>query len=138
MRALSPAFGLLMIAAAAGGVDGRLIALAAGAAVAVAAGIRWAGAATVAVGCVVALLILTDPPALVAALAGLAAAAYLVTRHGGEGGVTAPTVLGALGASAVATLAALVPADVAWLPVVAPFAVVVVFGVVARPFLPLD
>ncbi|BBY26682.1 hypothetical protein [Mycolicibacterium sediminis] len=138
MRALSPAFGLLMIAAIAGGVDGPAFGLVAAAVVAVAVGVRWAVGATVAVVCVVALVVLTDPPALVAALAGLAATAYLVTRHVAEASVSAPTMLGALALSSVATFAAVVPADVAWLPAAAPFAAVVVFAVVARPFLPPD
>ena len=138
MRALSPAFGLLMVAAIAGGVDGRAFGLVAAAVLAVAVGVRWAAAATVAVVCVVALVVPTDPPALVAALAGLAAAAYLVTRHVVEASVSAPTLLGALALSSVATFAALVPTDAAWLPVAAPFAAVVVFAVVARPFLPPD
>ena len=53
MRALSPAFALLMIAAGALGAVGIDVAAVGVAVVAVAAGVRWAGAATLAVGCVV-------------------------------------------------------------------------------------
>ena len=75
---------------------------------------------------------------MVAAVAGLAATAYLVLRHarGGDASValTAPTVLGALGLSAVAILGAAVPTTLPWVPLVAPLAAVIVYIAVIAPF----
>jgi hypothetical protein len=138
--ALSTAFGLLMVAAAAIGAGGLSLAVVAVAVAAVVAGARFAGAATVAVGCVVLLLVLTDPPPIVAVLAGLGATAYLVLHHATrlEEAASWPTVAGAVGLSAVALAAVLIPADVAWLPLAAPVAVLAIYVVVTRPFVPLN
>ena len=137
MRALSPAFALLMIAAGALGAVGVDFAVVGVAVVAVAAGVRWAGAATLAVGCVVVLLVRTDPPPTVAAIAGIAATAYLVTRfvERPDDVVSRPTVAAAMGLSALALLAAIVPVEVVWLPLAVPVAVLAAYVVVVRPFL---
>lgn len=137
MRALSPAFALLMIAAGALGAVGVDFAVVGVAVVAVAAGVRWAGAATLAVGCVVVLLVRTDPPPTVAAIAGIAATAYLVTRfvERPDDAVSRPTVATAMGLSAVALLAAIVPVEVVWLPLAVPVTVLAAYVVVVRPFL---
>jgi hypothetical protein len=140
MRTLSVAFGLLMVAAAAIGTRGPTLAMVAVAVAAVVVGARVAAAATVAVGCTVVLIVLADPPPIAAALAGLGATAYLVLRHTAHAdeSVVWPTVAGAVGLSVVATTAVLIPADVAWLPLVAPVAVLAVYVIVTRPFLPLN
>ena len=137
MRAVSSAFGLLMVAAAAVGAGGPSLVLVAVAVSAVLVGARHAGAATIAVGCTVVLLVVTDPPPIVAAHAGLAAAAYLVLRHTAhiEESATWPTVAGAVGLSAVGMAAVLVPVDVAWLPLVAPVAVLALYVVAGAPYL---
>ena len=140
MRTLSVAFGLLMVAAAAVGAGGPSLAVVAVAVTAVVVAIRVTAAATVAVGCTVVLIVLTDPPPIVAVLAGLAAAAYLVLRHTThvDQSMAWPTVAGAVGLSAVGMAAALVPADVPWLPLVAPVAVLAVYVIVTRPFVPFN
>jgi hypothetical protein len=140
VRTLSMAFGLLMVAAAAVGTRGPSLAVVAVAVAAVLLGARVAAAVTVAVGCTVLLIVLTDPPPVVAALAGLGATAYLLLRHTphAEESVSWPTVACVVGLSAVGMTAVLIPADVAWLPLVAPVAVLAVYVVVTRPFLPLS
>lgn len=139
LRVLSVAFGLLMVAAAAIGARGPSLAVVAVAVVAVVvgAGAGAVGAATFAVGCTVVLLVLSDPPPIVAALAGLGATAYLVLRHSAhvEESASWPTVAGAVGFSAVGMAAVLIPADVAWLPLAAPVAVLAVYLIVTRPYL---
>jgi hypothetical protein len=137
MRALSTAFGLLMVATAAIGTRGPSLAVVAIAVAAVVVGAGPVGAATFAVGCTVVLLVLSDPPPIVAALAGLGATAYLVLRHSArvEESVSWPTVAGAVGFSAVGMAAVLIPVDVAWLPLAAPVAVLAVYLIVTRPYL---
>lgn len=137
LRALSVAFGLLMVAAAAIGSRGPSLAVVAVAVAAVVVGAGAVGAATFAVGCTVVLLVLSDPPPIVAALAGLGATAYLVLRHSAhvEESASWPTVAGAVGFSAVGMAAVLIPVDVAWLPLAAPVAVLAVYLIVTRPYL---
>jgi hypothetical protein len=94
-RALSTAFGLVMVASAAVQADGT------------------------------ALVALT-------ATSGLCAAAYLVLRH--TGAVTAPTVLGAVGFTAVGLAAASLPFQLPWVPLLAPLAVLVLYVLATRPF----
>jgi hypothetical protein len=136
LRTLSVAFGLLMVAAAAVGARGPALAPVAVAVAAVVVGARVAGAATFAVGCVVVLLVLSDPPPMVAALAGLSATAYLVLRHTAhvEDSASWPTVAGAVGFSALGLTAMAIPADVAWLPLVAPVAVLAIYVIAIQPY----
>jgi hypothetical protein len=76
---------------------------------------------------------------VVAAIAGLAATIYLVLRHarGGDAAMalTAPTVLGALGLSAVAVLGATIALALPWVPLVAPLAVVAIYVTVVAPLI---
>ena len=108
-----------MVAAAAVGADraaGVAAALAVGALV---VGLRYRAAATLSVLLVVAVIVLSDPPALYAALSGLSAAGYLVLRHAASLGVvttTRPTVLGMVGFTLVGVVATMVPATLPWLP----------------------
>ncbi|KAA0085909.1 hypothetical protein CIW52_05270 [Mycolicibacterium sp. P9-64] len=136
-RALSTAFGLLMVASTALVAEGPSLVGAALAVVAVAFGIRFAGAATLAVMISVVVALLADAPPMSTALAGVAAAAYLVLRHANsvESVVTAPTAIGALGFSAIGLGATLVPVSVPWLPVAAPVAVLVSYAIVVKPLL---
>lgn len=131
-RALSVAFGLLMVAASTLGADTAALTVAALAAGAVVASVPVRPAASAAVLLTVLTLVLTQPSAVVAALTGLTAAAYLVLRHTGT--VTAPTVVGAVGLTAVALTAAAVPARLPWLPLAAPVAVLGLFVLAMLPF----
>jgi hypothetical protein len=136
-RALATAFGLLMVAATAIAAEGLSIVAAALAVVALVLGIRFAGAATLAVVISVVVALLADAPPMSTALAGLAAAAYLVLRHSAnvESVITAPTVVGALGFSAIGLGATAIPLSVPWLPLAAPVAALVIYVIVVQPLL---
>jgi hypothetical protein len=136
-RALSTAFGLLMVAATALVAEGPSLVGAALAAVAVVLGIRFAGAATLAVMISVVVALLADAPPMSTALAGLGAAAYLVLRYSSsvESVVTVPTAVGALGFSAIGLGATVIPVSVPWLPLAAPVAVLVSYVIVVKPLL---
>jgi hypothetical protein len=136
-RALATAFGLLMVAATAIAAEGLSLVAAALAAVTVVLGIRFAGAATLAVVISVVVALLADAPPMSTALAGLAAAVYLVLRHSAnvESVITAPTVVGALGFSAIGLGATAIPLSVPWLPLAAPVAALVIYVIVVQPLL---
>jgi hypothetical protein len=131
MRALSLAFGLLMVAAGTVQADGPALVLAAAALVAMAVGLWSRVSATLAVVTTAAALALSGPSPVIAALAGVAAMVYLVLRHAGTGGssasLTMPTVIGALGLSAAAVLGTTVPLALPWVPLVAPLVVVAAY-----------
>jgi hypothetical protein len=131
-RALSTAFGLVMAASAALQADkaALLAALAAGAVVLASNVFR--PLATVAVVLSAAAIVLDDTSPMVAAPCGLAATGYLVLRHTAT--VTAPTIVGAVGFSAVGLAAVALPIDVPWLPLAAPLAVVALVVIATRPF----
>lgn len=134
--AFSTAFGLLMVAAAAVGADGAAVVVIALAVTALLAGLRYRSAATLSVLLVVAVIVLSDPPALYAALSGLSAAAYLVLRHAASLGVvttTRPTVVGMVGFTLVGVVATMLPATLPWVPLLAPVAAVAVFVVATLP-----
>ncbi len=119
--ALSGVCGAAMAAAAGFGAHG-VAAIAALAAVgAVLAGLWWRAVSTAAVLFAVVAIGLADPPTVSAAVAGLAAVAYLLLRHAGEGTatVTAPALLGAAGFSIVGVLAAGFPWQLPWTSVAA-------------------
>jgi hypothetical protein len=133
-RLLSFAFGLLMVAAGTVESAGPALVLAAVAVVALVASLVIRLAATLAVVAVAGALALSEPSPVVAAIAGLAATACLVVRHA-EGTdaasvLTVPTVLAALGLSAVTVLGATVPVALPWVPLVAPLAVVAAYVIV--------
>lgn len=136
-RALSTAFGLLMVAATALVAEGPSLVGAALAVVAVVLGIWFAGAATLAVMVSVAVALFAEAPPMSTALAGIAAAAYLVLRYSNsvESVVTAPTAIGALGFSAIGLGATVIPVSVPWLPLAAPVAVLVSYVIVVKPLL---
>lgn len=136
---LSSAFGLVMAAAAGLQTTGQALVLAAVSAVAVLAAIAVRIAATAAVMSSAAAIVLSSAPPMLAALAGLSAACYLVLRHT-EGGATrvigasAPAMLAALGFTFVGVLAASLPFELPWLPLLAPLAVFGIYVLVTRPF----
>jgi len=131
-RAVSTAFGFLMVASAAVQADrtGVIAAIAASAAVLV--GSVFRPAASVAVLLTVSVIVLADAPPVLTATSGLCAAAYLVLRH--TTAVTSPTVLGAVGFTAVGLAAASLPIQLPWVPLLAPLAVLALYVLVTRPF----
>lgn len=118
---LSPAFGALMIAAAARPASHwGLVALAL-AACAVVAGVFVRGVAAAAVLLTVVAIGFDAPSPLFAAVSGLSAAAYLATRHAGQAvTLTAPTVAGMLGFAVAGVLFTTIPLRLSWAPLLAP------------------
>lgn len=116
---LPSAFGVLMVGAAAHRADPTALIVAAAALVAVLIAAWLRPAATVAVILTVVTVVLGDPAPMYTALAGLAATAYLVLRHG-AGRISTPTTFAAVGFAAAATVAVEVPVEVPWLPLAAP------------------
>ena len=131
-RAISTAFGLVMVASAAVQADGAGLVATGAAAAAVLAGSLFRPAAAIAVLASVAVLVLSNAPPVLAATAGLCAAAYLVLRH--TAAVGAPTVLGAVGFTAAGLAAASLPFQLPWVPLLAPLVVLALYVVVTRPF----
>jgi hypothetical protein len=132
VRAISTAFGLVMVAAAAVGADEPALVAAVLAVVAVLAGNVFRPAATLAVLIDVAVIVLADAPPMLTALSGLCAAAYLVLRHAAT--ATPPTVLGAVGFAIAGLAAASIPVQLPWVPLLAPIVVLVLYVLVTRPF----
>jgi hypothetical protein len=131
-RALSTAFGLLMVASAAVQADDTALIAAVLAALAVLVGTVFRPAATAAVLLVAAVIVLDDAPPVIAALCGLSATGYLVLRH--TTAAAAPTVVGAVGFSAAALVAVSVPIELPWLPLAAPLVVLTLVVLVSRPY----
>jgi len=131
-RAVSAAFGLVMVASAVVQADrpGLIAAIVAAAAVLV--GSVFRPAAAVAVLLTVAVIVLADAPPVLTATSGLCAAAYLVLRH--TAAVTAPTVLGAVGFTASGLAAVSLPFQLPWVPLLAPLAVLTLYVLFTRPF----
>ena len=131
-RALSTAFGLVMVASAAMQADGPALLAAVAAAAAVLAGSVFRPTAAIAVLATVVVIVLADAPPVLAATSGLCASAYLVLRH--TAAVGTPTVVGAVGFTAAGLAAASLPFQLPWVPLVAPLAVLVVYVLMTRPF----
>jgi hypothetical protein len=139
-RVLSTLFGLLMVAAAAVGSHGAPLIAGAAALIAVGVGIAYRPAATIAVLLSVAVIVVSNPSHVLAALSGLCAAAYLVCRHavGEPAGVVMgswPTVVAAAGFSFAGLVATSFPLQLPWLPLAAPLAVLAIYVLATRPFL---
>lgn len=130
-RLVAVAFGLMMVAASAAGAGGPALVAASVGAVAVLVGLFARAAATVAVTSAVCAIALSDPQPLLAALAGLSAAAYLVLAHTA---MTRPTAIAMVGFTLAGLLATALPAGASWLPLAAPVAAVLVFAVAMHPF----
>jgi hypothetical protein len=136
---LSTAFGLVMVAAAGFQTAGPALVLAMLAGATVLAGIAFRVAATAAVLLAAAAIVVSDAPPMVAALAGLSAACYLVLRYTEGGstrvlGASAPAMVAALGFTFVGVLAASLPFELPWLPLIAPLAVFGIYVLATRPF----
>ncbi len=137
---LSTATGLVMVAAVGIGSHGPALIAATAAVIAVMAGILVRPVATLAVLLTVGVIVLSDPTATLAAVAGLLAAVYLVLRHAaaagaGLEGVSGATMVGAVGFAFAGLVATAFPLQVPWLPLLAPLAVFAVYLLAARPFL---
>ncbi len=111
------------------------MAIAGGAAVAVAVGTALRPIATFAVLLSVLTMVLSDPSQLSAALSGICAAGYLVCRFGGAVIASWPTLLGAVGFSFAGLVATSFPLQLPWLPLAAPLAVLTIYVLVTRPYL---
>ncbi|HET7668250.1 MAG TPA: hypothetical protein VFK56_19730 [Mycobacterium sp.] len=133
-RSVSTAFGLLMVASAAVQADAPGLVAALIAAAAVFAGTVFRPAAPVAVLLTVVVMVLADAPPVMTATSGLCAAAYLVLRHTAV--VSLPTVLGAVGFTAVGLAAVSLPFQLPWVPLLAPLAVLALYALFTRPFWP--
>ena len=131
-RAISTAFGLVMVASVAMQADGPALFAAVFAAAAVLAGSVFRPAAAIAVLLTVAVVVLADAPPVLTATSGLCAATYLVLRH--TVSVTSPTVLGAVGFTAVGLAAVSLPFQLPWVPLLAPPAVLALYVLFTRPF----
>ena len=131
-RALSTAFGLVMVAAAALQADNAALIAAGLAGVAVLVGNIIRPVATIAVLLTAAAIVLDDTAPMTAALCGLAATGYLVLRH--TTALTAPTVIGGVGFTTIGLGAAVVPLQFPWAPLAAPLAVLALVVLVTRPF----
>ena len=123
--------GLLMVALAAVGSQGLALVFVAGAVLAVAAGTVSRSAATIAVLASIAVVVVADTPHVLAALSGLCAAGYLVSRQLSESWAT---VVGAVGFTFVGIVATSFPLQVPWLPLLAPLGVLAIYVVATRPF----
>ncbi|WP_319452767.1 MULTISPECIES: hypothetical protein [unclassified Mycobacterium] len=132
-RALSSAFGLLMVAAVALQADAPALIAALAAAVAVVASVQFPSAATVAVLVCVGAIGLSDASPLLCVLAGLNATCYLLLHVGGRASITGPTIACVLVASALGLVATTIPTHLPWVPLAAPLAVFGLFVIVVQP-----
>jgi hypothetical protein len=136
---LSTACGLLMVAAVGVGTHGPARVVAVSALVAVAAAIPLRPMATLAVLLTVLVIAMTGPSAVVAAVAGLSAAVYLMLRHAASGAgldsVSVATLVSALGFTLAGLVATAFPLQLPWLPLLAPLAVFAIYLLATRPFL---
>jgi hypothetical protein len=129
-----------MVGSAAVGTHGPALVAGAAAVVAVGVGMAFRPAATLAVLLTVLTIVLSHPSQLLAALAGLSAAAYLVCRHaaGAPAAIVAgagPTMLAAVGFTFAGLVATSFPLQLPWLPLAAPLAVLAIYLLATRPFL---
>jgi hypothetical protein len=97
-------------------------------------GIIFRHAGTLPVFLAAATILLTDAEPLLAGVAGLCAASYLVLRHNGRRvSSSASAMLAALGFSVVGVLAASLPIELSWLPLLAPPTVFAGYLLATRP-----
>ncbi|WP_084792253.1 hypothetical protein [Mycobacterium sp. E136] len=131
-RAVSTAFGFVMVAAAALPADDAALGVCGLAVVMVLLGNVFRVAATVAVLATAAVIVMASASPVYAALCGLAGAAYLVLRYTSD--VTVPTVVGALLFTAVALAAVVLAPELPWVPLAAPLAVLAAVVLATRPY----
>ena len=142
-RAVSTAFGLLMVGLVAVGSHGPAAAAGVVTLIAVGVGIVIRPAATVAVLLAVATIVLSDAPHVLTALSGLCAAAYLVCRYASGASTSVvlgswPTVAAAGGFTFAGIVATSFPLQLPWLPLAAPLGALAIYVLATRPFLGSD
>lgn len=134
MKTLLPTvFGVLMVTAVAFRADGAALVTAVAALTAVIVSVWWRPAAAAAVLLTLAAVVLAASAPMSTALAGLAAAAYLVLRHG-NGRATPPTMIAAVSFALIATAVVALPERIPWLPLAAPLAVLIGYVLALRPY----
>jgi hypothetical protein len=134
VKALLPLmFGVLMVAAVAYRADGPALVAAVVALAGVTASVWWRPAAVVAVLLTVSAVVLAPSAPMSTAVAGLAAAAYLVLRHTG-GRATPPTMVAAVAFALTGTAVVALPMHIPWLPLAAPVALLAGYVLTLRPF----
>lgn len=132
----SPAFGALMVAAAARPGSVWALATLGLAAAAVLAGVFDRRAALAAVLFTVVGITLSGVGPLFAAVSGLSAAAYLLARHSAEAvTLTIPTLLGMCGFAAAGAAVTTLPVRLTWVPLVAPAIMAAILIVVVAPMI---
>lgn len=130
---MSPLFGILMVLTA-GATGGPLVLGILGLALAaVAVSLADRRAAAVAVLLTITGLALSDPSPSFAAVSGMSAAVYLITRH--NAALTMPTVAGLVGFTLAGVAATAVALPVSWIPLLAPAIIAGVLIVAALPLL---
>ena len=142
-RAVSTAFGLLMVGLVAVGSHGLAAAAGIVTLIAVGVGTVFRPAATAAVLLAVATIVLSDSPHVLTALSGLCAAAYLVCRSATGTSTSVvlrswPTVVAAGGFTFAGIVATSFPLQLPWLPLAAPLGALAIYVLATRPFLGSD
>ncbi len=138
LQLFSAVFAALMVVTAAWPAGQAGFAAVAPATLAVLVAVLVRPAATVAVLLTVAAVTWVDTPPMFAAASGLAAAAYLVTRHAADRGgvvITVATATAMVGFTVVGLIATSVPLRVTWAPLLAPAVVVAILVTVGAPLL---
>lgn len=131
---LSGAFGVLMVVAATGPAGAWALASSAAALAALLAGLFFRPAAVAAVLFTIAGIVLGDPVPVLAAVSGLSAAAYLISRYAEDAvTLTVPTVLGMVGFTVLGATAGAVSVRMTWLPLVAPAIMAAILILVVLP-----
>ncbi|MBJ8345904.1 hypothetical protein [Antrihabitans sp. YC2-6] len=139
LKAFAASAGMCMVAATLPGAPTIALAAAAPATLLVIVSLWLRAASTAAVLAAVAALALGYPTAVLAGLSGIAATAYLLLIFGAgapAGVVTTSrqTIAAAAGFAFVGLAAVTFPVEFAWLPVVAPIAVVLLFALAIHPY----
>lgn len=130
----STAFGVLMVAAGVTPTAPWGLAAAALALIALLAGLFFRPAAMLAVLLTIAGMALGDPAPVLAAVSGLSAATYLVSRFADSAvTLTVPMAFGMLGFTAAGVVATAVPLQLTWAPLVAPAILAGLLIVVVAP-----
>jgi hypothetical protein len=142
-RAVSTAFGLLMVGLVAVGSHGPAAVAGVATLIAVVVGLLFRPAATVAVLLAVATIVLSDSPHVLTALSGLCAAAYLMCRYAAGMSTSVvlgswPTVVAAGGFTFAGIVATPFPLQLPWLPLAAPLGALAIYVLATRPFLGSD
>lgn len=135
-RAIGLGGGLLMVAAALPDAPPPATIVAVAAAILVVASMRWRVAALGAVQLGLAALVIGDPAPVAAVLSGFAATVFLLGAYATRAvePLRSVSLLAAAGFAAAVLAVGVVPADVAWLPVLAPILVLLAFAIVLLPY----